>query len=76
MTVRISGIHQPSIWASVVSDQALVLRDWLLGLGFTEDLLIPETKTGSSTTVNWTGLRAVAFCSPAPASGAHPVGQG
>ena len=41
MTVRISGVRQPSIWASVVSNDALVLRDWLLALGFTEDLMIP-----------------------------------
>jgi len=41
MSVRTSGIRQPSVWASVVSDHALVLRDWLLGLGFSEDLMIP-----------------------------------
>jgi uncharacterized glyoxalase superfamily protein PhnB len=41
MTVRTSGVHQRSIWASVVSDDAPALRDWLLALGFTEDLLIP-----------------------------------
>jgi hypothetical protein len=46
MTVRTSGIRQPSVWASVVSDHALVLRDWLLGLGFTEDLMIPGEKDG------------------------------
>lgn len=46
MAVRTSGIRQPSIWASVVSDDALVLREWLLGLGFTEDLMIPESRTG------------------------------
>ena len=47
MTVRISGIRQPSIWASVVSNDALVLRDWLLALGFTEDLMIPGEREGS-----------------------------
>ena len=41
MTVRASGIQQRSVWASVVSDDAQGLRDWLLALGFTEDLLIP-----------------------------------
>jgi uncharacterized glyoxalase superfamily protein PhnB len=46
MTVRTSGIRQPSVWASVVSDDALVLRDWLLGLGFTEDLMIPGEQDG------------------------------
>ena len=38
MTLRTSGNRQPSVWASIVSDQALVLRDWLLGLGFTEEI--------------------------------------
>ncbi|KHK95243.1 hypothetical protein LK09_19660 [Microbacterium mangrovi] len=37
-----SGNRQPSIWASVVSDDARALRAWLLALGFTEDLLIPS----------------------------------
>jgi uncharacterized glyoxalase superfamily protein PhnB len=46
MTVRTSGIRQPSIWASVVSDNAFALRDWLLTLGFTEDLLIPGEAEG------------------------------
>jgi uncharacterized glyoxalase superfamily protein PhnB len=46
MTVHTSGVRQPSIWASVVSDNALVLRDWLLTLGFTEDLLIPGEREG------------------------------
>jgi uncharacterized glyoxalase superfamily protein PhnB len=41
MSVRTSGKRQQSIWASVVSDHALRLREWLLALGFTEDLLIP-----------------------------------
>jgi uncharacterized glyoxalase superfamily protein PhnB len=40
MSVRTSGVRQPSIWASVVSENALALRDWLLRLGFVEDLLI------------------------------------
>jgi uncharacterized glyoxalase superfamily protein PhnB len=47
MAVRTSGVKQESIWASVVSDDARRLRDWLLGLGFTEDLLIPGEGEGS-----------------------------
>src|ERR1700753_903896 len=46
MPVQTSGIRQPSVWASVVSDRALLLRDWLLGLGFTEDLMIPGAGDG------------------------------
>ena len=46
MTVRTSGIRQPSVWASVVSDHALVLRDWLIRLGFSEDLMIPGEEDG------------------------------
>jgi uncharacterized glyoxalase superfamily protein PhnB len=41
VTVGTSGNRQQSIWASVVSDDAAALRTWLLGVGFTEDLLIP-----------------------------------
>src|SRR3984957_17659837 len=47
MALRTSGVRQPSIWASVVSDDALALRDWLLALGFTEDLMIPGERGGS-----------------------------
>lgn len=47
MTVRTSGIRQQSIWASVVSDDAVALRDWLIALGFTEDLLIPGERGGA-----------------------------
>jgi uncharacterized glyoxalase superfamily protein PhnB len=47
MAVRPSGVRQQSIWASVVSDDAEALRAWLLGLGFTEDLLIPGEDAGS-----------------------------
>jgi len=39
--VGTSGTRQPSVWASVVSDDAPALRRWLTALGFTEDLLIP-----------------------------------
>lgn len=46
MTVRTTGIPQPSVWASVVSDDAPALRDWLLGIGFTEDLMIPGDRAG------------------------------
>src|SRR3954466_1407619 len=41
MVVRTSGVRQQSIWASVVSDDAQALHDWLIDLGFTEDLLVP-----------------------------------
>src|SRR4051812_45242900 len=41
MTLRVSGVVQQSVWASLVSDDAQGLRGWLLRLGFTEDLLIP-----------------------------------
>jgi uncharacterized glyoxalase superfamily protein PhnB len=47
MAVRSSGVRQQNIWASVVSDDAQSLRDWLIGLGFTEDLLIPGESQGS-----------------------------
>jgi len=46
MPVRTSGVRQPSIWASVVSDDASALRDWLLALGFIEDLVIPGERDG------------------------------
>ena len=46
MAVRSSGVRQQNIWASVVSDNAQSLRDWLIGLGFTEDLLIPGDGEG------------------------------
>jgi uncharacterized glyoxalase superfamily protein PhnB len=47
MTVTTSGVRQQSVWASVVSDDAPALRDWLLRLGFTEDLCIPGERPGS-----------------------------
>ena len=47
MSVRTSGIRQPSIWASVVSENASELHDWLLALGFAEDLLIPGEDEGT-----------------------------
>jgi uncharacterized glyoxalase superfamily protein PhnB len=47
MTVNVSGVQQPSIWASVVSDDAPGLRRWLLALGFTEDLMIPGEQDGA-----------------------------
>lgn len=46
MTVRASGVRQPCIWASVVSDDAPALREWLLALGFTEDVVIPGERDG------------------------------
>jgi len=47
MTVRASGRRQQSIWASVVSEDATALREWLLALGFVEDLLIPGERDGA-----------------------------
>jgi len=47
MSVRISGVRQQSVWASVVSDDAQALRDWLLALGFTQDLLVPGERAGA-----------------------------
>jgi uncharacterized glyoxalase superfamily protein PhnB len=46
MTLRTSGNRQPSVWASIVSEQAVLLRDWLLSVGFTEDLMIPGEQDG------------------------------
>lgn len=40
MVVTTSGRRQPGVWASLVSDDAAALRDWLIALGFSEDLLI------------------------------------
>ncbi len=45
--VRASGVRQQSIWASIVSDDAPALRDWLLALGFTEDLAISGERDGA-----------------------------
>ena len=47
MAVRNSGIRQANIWPSVVSNDAPRLREWLLALGFTEDLMIPGEQTDS-----------------------------
>lgn len=47
MAVLASGARQQNIWASVVSDDTPGLRGWLIGLGFTEDLLIPGEGDGS-----------------------------
>ena len=47
MPVPTSGSRQPSVWANVVSDEPIALRDWLLGLGFVEDLLIPGEREGA-----------------------------
>jgi uncharacterized glyoxalase superfamily protein PhnB len=41
MPVTTSGVRQPSIWTSVVSDDPEQLRRWLLAIGFTQDILIP-----------------------------------
>jgi uncharacterized glyoxalase superfamily protein PhnB len=47
MPLRTSGVVQRSIWASVVSDDAPRLGEWLLALGFTQDLFIPGERGGS-----------------------------
>ncbi len=47
MPIRASGVRQQSVWASVVSDDAAALHEWLLALGFTEDLMIPGERDGS-----------------------------
>src|SRR5436305_10743041 len=47
MSLTTSGKREPSIWASVVSDDALALHDWLISLGFGEDLLIPGEREGA-----------------------------
>jgi len=76
MALRTSGVRQPSIWASVVSDDALALRDWLLALGFTEDLMIPGERAAPFITAKWIGPTAVACCSPVRSSVQPHVGQG
>jgi uncharacterized glyoxalase superfamily protein PhnB len=47
VAVRVSGVRQQSVWASVVSDDAPALRQWLLTLGFTEDLSLPGERDGA-----------------------------
>src|SRR6476661_1566442 len=47
MTLTTSGKREASIWAGLVSDDAAALRDWLMALGFTEDLLIPGERDGA-----------------------------
>jgi uncharacterized glyoxalase superfamily protein PhnB len=47
MAVPVSGRRQQSVWPSIVSDDAPRLRDWLLGLGFTQDLWLAGEREGS-----------------------------
>jgi len=47
VTVRTSGVRQASTWGSIVSDDAPALKEWLVGLGFTEDILIPGERPGA-----------------------------
>jgi uncharacterized glyoxalase superfamily protein PhnB len=47
MSLTTSGKREPGIWASLVSDDAGALRDWLVALGFTVDLLIPGERGGA-----------------------------
>ncbi|MBU6514477.1 MAG: glyoxalase [Acidobacteriota bacterium] len=47
MAIEISGIRQANIWPSIVSDDAPRLREWLLALGFRQDLFIPGERSGA-----------------------------
>ena len=47
MSLSISGKHESGIWASVVSDDVMALHDWMISLGFTEDLLIQGEREGA-----------------------------
>ena len=47
MPLSHSGSQQPSVWPSVVSDDPQALREWLLALGFVEDLLIEGEREGA-----------------------------
>ena len=47
MTITTSGQRQPSIWTSIVSDDAPGLLEWLLSMGFSQDLLIPGERDGT-----------------------------
>jgi uncharacterized glyoxalase superfamily protein PhnB len=44
MPVSTTGVMQRSVWPNVVSDDAAALREWLLAVGFTEDLSIPSDR--------------------------------
>ncbi len=45
--ITLSGKRQQSVWASVISNDAPALKDWLVAIGFTEDLLIPGERGGA-----------------------------
>jgi uncharacterized glyoxalase superfamily protein PhnB len=45
--VRTSGKREQGIWPSIVSDDAVALRSWLVALGFEEDLTIPGEREGA-----------------------------
>lgn len=47
MAIQSTGVRQQSIWTSIVSNDAHRLREWLLALGFTQDLLIPGETEGA-----------------------------
>jgi uncharacterized glyoxalase superfamily protein PhnB len=47
MGVTTSGRHQPGVWPRLISDDAVALRDWLVALGFGEDLLIAGERDGA-----------------------------
>lgn len=42
-----TGVQQLGIWPSLVSDRPEPLRQWLLAIGFTQDLLIGGEHEGS-----------------------------
>ena len=47
VTVTTSGRREQSIWPGLVSDDAPRLLDWLIALGFEQDLLIPGVREGT-----------------------------
>jgi len=47
MSLKTSGTRQPSVWPSIVSDDAEALHVWLLAIGFVEDLIIPGDRHGA-----------------------------
>ncbi len=47
MPLTTSGVRQGSVWPSLVSDDAPRLLEWLLALGFVQDLLVPSEAPGA-----------------------------
>ncbi|MCW2949441.1 MAG: glyoxalase [Thermoleophilia bacterium] len=46
MTEFVTGVRQQGIWGSLVSNDAEALREWLIGLGFKQDVLLPGERGG------------------------------